>query len=177
VVRGIDASVVDDSTFGCLSARAPVGRLRIAFATIFHQEGIPNRLFCRIISGILRRVARAANPPKDFNHTCLSGSALPIVGAFVHAAPPEISQNVQRTIMNAPHLRPRPSFGGRSKRWTSSRPSRPEPQRSQNARRNYEQYLTLAQAEAQNGNTVAAENCYQYAEHYFRSMSSTSEDG
>ena len=53
-----------------------------------------------------------------------------------------------------------------------SRPSRPEPQRSQNARRNYQQYLTLAQAEARNGNTVAAENYYQYAEHYFRLMTS-----
>ena len=74
--------------------------------------------------------------------------------------------------MNAPQPRARPSFGGRSKRWTPSRPSRPEPQRSQNARRNYQQYLTLAQAEAQNGNTVAAENYYQYAEHYFRLMTS-----
>jgi hypothetical protein len=33
-------------------------------------------------------------------------------------------------------------------------------------------YLALAQAEAQSGNTVAAENYYQHAEHYFRSMSS-----
>ena len=31
-------------------------------------------------------------------------------------------------------------------------------------------------SEAQNGNTIAAENYYQHAEHYFRSMSSTSED-
>jgi hypothetical protein len=36
----------------------------------------------------------------------------------------------------------------------------------------YERYLALARAEAQNGNAVAAENYYQYAEHYFRSMSS-----
>ncbi|MGB9001917.1 MAG: DUF4167 domain-containing protein [Pseudolabrys sp.] len=43
---------------------------------------------------------------------------------------------------------------------------------SHNARRNYERYLALAQAEAQSGNTVAAENYYQHAEHYFRSMSS-----
>ena len=78
--------------------------------------------------------------------------------------------------MNVPQPRARPSFGGRSKRWTPSRPSRPEPQRSQNAKRNYEQYLTLAQAEAQNGNTVAAKNYYQYAEHYFRSMTSDSEE-
>jgi hypothetical protein len=30
----------------------------------------------------------------------------------------------------------------------------------------------MAWAEAQNGNTVAAENYYQHAEHYFRSMRS-----
>jgi len=46
---------------------------------------------------------------------------------------------------------------------------------SQNARRSYERYLALARAEAQNGNTVGAENYYQYAEHYFRSMSSERE--
>jgi hypothetical protein len=32
--------------------------------------------------------------------------------------------------------------------------------------------LALARAEALAGNTVAAENYYQHAEHYFRSMSS-----
>jgi hypothetical protein len=30
--------------------------------------------------------------------------------------------------------------------------------------------LALARAEAQNGNTIAAENYYQHAEHYFRLM-------
>jgi len=39
------------------------------------------------------------------------------------------------------------------------------------AQRNYERYLTLAQAEAQNGNAIGAENYYQHAEHYFRMMS------
>jgi len=52
---------------------------------------------------------------------------------------------------------------------------RPEPTGSQNAQRNYEQYLALARAEAQAGNTIGAENYYQYAEHYFRSMSSDRE--
>ena len=52
---------------------------------------------------------------------------------------------------------------------------RPEPKGSQNAQRNYEQYLALARAEAQAGNTIGAENYYQYAEHYFRSMSSDRE--
>ena len=62
----------------------------------------------------------------------------------------------------------------RSKRWTSSA-ARPEPKGSQNAQRNYERYLALARAEAQTGNTVGAENYYQHAEHYFRSMSSDPE--
>jgi hypothetical protein len=31
--------------------------------------------------------------------------------------------------------------------------------------------LALAQAEAQAGNLIGAENYYQHAEHYFRSMS------
>ncbi len=53
--------------------------------------------------------------------------------------------------------------------------ARSESKSSQNAQRNYERYLALARAEAQIGNTVGAENYYQYAEHYFRSMSSDSE--
>jgi len=53
--------------------------------------------------------------------------------------------------------------------------ARPELRNSQNAQRNYERFLALARAEAQIGNTVGAENYYQYAEHYFRSMRSDSE--
>ena len=41
---------------------------------------------------------------------------------------------------------------------------------SQNAQRNYERYLELARAEALNGDSVAAENYLQHAEHYLRSM-------
>jgi len=65
-------------------------------------------------------------------------------------------------------------FPDRSKRRTSSS-ARPESKGSQNAQRNYERYLALAHAEAQIGNTIGAENYYQYAEHYFRSLSSDSE--
>ena len=50
-----------------------------------------------------------------------------------------------------------------------------EPKKSQDARRNYEQYLALARAEALVGNTIGAETYYQYAEHYFRSLSSDQE--
>ena len=76
--------------------------------------------------------------------------------------------------MSARQPRPAASFAARSRRWTSST-ARPEARNAQNAQRNYERYLALARAEAQNGNTVAAENYYQYAEHYFRSMRSDSE--
>jgi hypothetical protein len=83
-------------------------------------------------------------------------------------------QNGPKTFVRGRQPRPAASFAGRSRRWTSSA-ARPERIASQNARRNYERYLALARAEAQIGNTVGAENYYQYAEHYFRSMSSDSE--
>jgi hypothetical protein len=83
-------------------------------------------------------------------------------------------QNGPNSIMSARQPRPARPFAARSKRWTSSAP-RPDPKNSQNAQKNYERYLALARAEAQIGNMVGAENYYQYAEHYFRSMSSDSE--
>jgi hypothetical protein len=55
-------------------------------------------------------------------------------------------------------------------RWASG--AGPAPRGSPDAQRNYDRYLALARAEAQSGNTVAAENYYQHAEHYFRLMSS-----
>jgi hypothetical protein len=61
--------------------------------------------------------------------------------------------------------------GDRSQRGASSA-QRSEPQGSHNARRNYDRYLALAQAELQAGDKVGAENYYQHAEHYFRSLSS-----
>ena len=40
----------------------------------------------------------------------------------------------------------------------------------QYAQRNYERYLALARAEALTGDRIAAENYFQHAEHYFRSI-------
>src|SRR5207302_8946620 len=80
-------------------------------------------------------------------------------------------QNGARTNMRTHQPRPAASFAPRSRRWTSNA-ARPESKGSENAQRNYERYLALAQAEAQAGNLIGAENYYQYAEHYFRSMSS-----
>jgi hypothetical protein len=76
--------------------------------------------------------------------------------------------------MSAHQSRPAASFAARSRRWTSNA-AHHEPKNSQNPQRNYQRYLALARAEAQIGNMVGAENYYQYAEHYFRSMRSDSE--
>jgi hypothetical protein len=80
-------------------------------------------------------------------------------------------QNGRKTNMNTRQPRPAAPFASRSKRW-SSNATRQEQKGSHNAQRNYERYLALAQAEVQSGNIVGAENYYQHAEHYFRSMSS-----
>ena len=77
-------------------------------------------------------------------------------------------QNGSKRNMSTRQRRPAASFTGPSKRWISSA----VPNGSHNAQRNYERYLALAQAEAQAGNPIGAENYYQHAEHYFRSMSS-----
>ena len=77
-------------------------------------------------------------------------------------------QNGRRTTHQP---KPAASFAARSKRWTSSA-ARPESKGSQNAQRSYERYLELARAEALSGDLIGAENYYQHAEHYFRSMSS-----
>jgi hypothetical protein len=59
----------------------------------------------------------------------------------------------------------------------SSRPARrntplgsPKARNVQNAQRNYERYLALARAEALAGDRIVAENYFQHAEHYFRSL-------
>jgi hypothetical protein len=79
-------------------------------------------------------------------------------------------QNGSKRTMRARRSGPVPS-PGRPNRWTSNA-TRPESTSYQNAQRTYEQYLALARAEAQIGNTVGAENYYQHAEHYFMLMSS-----
>jgi uncharacterized protein DUF4167 len=58
-------------------------------------------------------------------------------------------------------------FGENTK---SSAFGRAEAQTPQNARRNYDRYLALARAEALKGDPIAAENYFQHAEHYLRSM-------
>jgi Domain of unknown function (DUF4167) len=48
--------------------------------------------------------------------------------------------------------------------------SRPQARNAQSAQRNYERYLALARAEALAGDRIVAENYFQHAEHYFRSL-------
>jgi hypothetical protein len=71
--------------------------------------------------------------------------------------------------------RPPGSYNNRpQQRWTSNN-ARPQQKNSQSAQRNYERYMELARAEALAGNTVGAENYYQHAEHYFRTMNAGQE--
>ena len=78
-------------------------------------------------------------------------------------------QNGPTTTQGGRPNRPAGSYAARSKRWPSNA-GRPDQNNSQSAQRSYERYLALARAEVQNGNTIAAENYFQHAEHYFRSM-------
>jgi hypothetical protein len=57
-----------------------------------------------------------------------------------------------------------------ARRDEPSRFSRPQARNAQSAQRNYERYLALARAEALTGDRIMAENYFQHAEHYFRSM-------
>jgi hypothetical protein len=82
--------------------------------------------------------------------------------------------NGPRTNTRTHRPRPTPSIAASPRQWTPN-VARPESKRSQNAQSNYERYLALAQAEVRNGNLIGAENYYQHAEHYFRSMSADSD--
>ena len=84
-------------------------------------------------------------------------------------------QNGPKTMTSTHRPKSATPFVNRSKRWTSNVARRPELRGSQNAQRSYERYLALAQDQAQSGDIIGAENYYQHAEHYFRSMSSDRE--
>jgi hypothetical protein len=84
-------------------------------------------------------------------------------------------QNGPRRPSNARQPRPAGSFNARpQQRWTQNS-ARPQQRGSQSAQKNYERYMELARAEALAGNTVGAENYYQHAEHYFRTMNAGQE--
>ena len=83
-------------------------------------------------------------------------------------------QNDSRIIMNSLHPRPAKPFTNRPRQWASNG-DRLERRGFQKAQKSYERYLELAQAQVQAGDMVGAENYYQHAEHYFRSMSADRE--
>ena len=85
-------------------------------------------------------------------------------------------QNGLRRPNRARPPRPPGSFEGRpQQRQAPNAPRRPEQRNLHSAQRNYQHYMELAHAESASGNTVGAENYYQYAEHYFRTMNSGQE--
>jgi len=58
----------------------------------------------------------------------------------------------------------------RQKNFGTSGLDRPDTKATQDPRLKYQQYVTLAVAKTQAGDLIAAENYYQHAEHYLRSM-------
>jgi hypothetical protein len=60
--------------------------------------------------------------------------------------------------------------GSQPRKTESSRLHRPNARPPQNAQRSYEHYLALARAETLTGDRITAENYFQHAEHYLRSM-------
>jgi hypothetical protein len=70
-----------------------------------------------------------------------------------------------RVVTNAMPQRSQPTIN------ESSGLPRCQATNAQNFQRNYERYLALARAEALAGDRIVAENYFQHAEHYFRSMS------
>ena len=57
------------------------------------------------------------------------------------------------------------------RRVERSPPAEGRSKNRESVRTNYERYLALARAQTLAGDHVEAENSYQHAEHYFRSMS------
>jgi len=78
-------------------------------------------------------------------------------------------------MQNGPRTNMNPRQPNRGKRWESNGARDNRPRNSQNAQRSYERYMALAQAEILAGDIVGAENYYQHAEHYLRSMSADPE--
>jgi hypothetical protein len=85
-------------------------------------------------------------------------------------------QNGPRRPNAARQPRPPGSYNNNrpQQRWTQNS-ARPQQRNSQSAQKNYERYMELARTEALAGNTVGAENYYQHAEHYFRTMNAGQE--
>ena len=85
-------------------------------------------------------------------------------------------QNGPRRHNAARQPRPPGSYNNNrpQQRWTQNS-ARPQQRNSQSAQKNYERYMELARTEALAGNTVGAENYYQHAEHYFRTMNAGQE--
>jgi hypothetical protein len=83
-------------------------------------------------------------------------------------------QNGQNPMASSHRAKSARPFANRPKQWTSN-VVRPDMRGHQNAQRSYERYLALAQAQAQSGDVIGAENYYQHAEHYFRSLSAERE--
>ena len=82
---------------------------------------------------------------------------------------------------NARPQRRRPPTGGERGGMAlnnQNRQRRDQPGRNNgNARANYARYMALAKEAASKGDSIEAENCYQHAEHYFRTRRGSENGG
>jgi Domain of unknown function (DUF4167) len=92
-----------------------------------------------------------------------SQTAKPTMHPYISVVQPRPNGKV---ITNAMPRRSQPT-----RRNEPSGLPRTQARNTQNIQRNYERYLALARAEALAGDRIVAENYFQHAEHYFRSMS------
>jgi hypothetical protein len=74
-----------------------------------------------------------------------------------------------KVMTGAARRRSRPAQRPAEKNEPSGFP-RPQAKNAQGAGKNHERYLALARAELLRGDRIAAENYFQHAEHYLRSM-------
>lgn len=82
-------------------------------------------------------------------------------------------RSVSNPTSNGQRFRPVPSVA-HLKPW-DTKVDRPNASGSQGVLKRYEWYMALARSEAQSGDLVGAENYYQHAEHFVRSISATSD--
>jgi hypothetical protein len=97
--------------------------------------------------------------------------------AASHVAREVLPIDKERAMQNGPKTTVNKTANSRQpqRQWSRTNriarsAARPDTRGAQSAQKNYERYLALAQAEIAAGDVIGAENYFQHAEHYFRTM-------
>jgi hypothetical protein len=106
------------------------------------------------------------------SETIFDGTALVLPGRVFCI---ELNRAGKRGLMSSDNMRRNERRGPRGKQGArlhqqSRKPNRPSGDQVGDAKRNYERYVALARDAAAAGDAIEAENYYQHAEHYLRTM-------